>query len=500
LPRSDLIRLAFIVMFTGGGCRGASVPPAPVGPSAAGMFSNPAAVKLPSFPAKVCPVAAGASTADINTAIASCSSAGGGTVAFAPGAYSVGSIHLQSNVKLALGGATLTSNGAIDEPEPYLSPVVCQDEGHQHWHNALIWGENLSNVAIVGPGTLDGVGLRRDGQKMIALRSSRSIQFENLTQRNTGHFAYLLTDCHDITMARLTINPSRDGVDLMECTNVNAHHLSITGGGDDAFALKSDCSVGKPMVTDNITVSDSTLGSGCNALQIGSETWGDFQNISWSNIEVIKGSKSGIGIQSNDGAVIRNMSYDNIRMTGTSIPIFINVTSLLRAPTKTPGHVENIRIRNVTATGIVAGNNKTPQNSAIIISGQPATPHQGILLENVRITFPGGGTPSADPPPGSALTAKAEYNPRFITPIPAYGLFVRHARDVQLHDVTFSVDAPDQRSAVVARDVTGLHLDTFNVQKAAAPVLQLEKVVDLAVRNSPSLKDVNLRMVSKTDL
>jgi hypothetical protein len=262
-------------------------------------------------------------------------------------------------------------------------------------------------------------------------------------------------------MARLNVNPSRDGVDLMECTNVNAHHLSITGGGDDAFALKSDCAVGKPMVTDNVTVSDSVIGSGCNALQIGSETWGDFQNISWSNIEVVKGNKSGIGVQSNDGAVIRNMTYDNIRMTNVAFPIFINVTSLLRGPARKPGHVENIRISNVTASGIVAGNNKTRQNAAIVVSGQPESQHRGILLENVRITFPGGGAPTADPPEGDTLQSKSAYNPRFITPMPAYGLFLRHARDVRLQDVSFDLESPDQRPPVVTRDVTGLDLQRF---------------------------------------
>jgi hypothetical protein len=500
LPRLQLSVIVLVTSTVLAGCRGGAAPPS-AGPGTVGpTFSNPALVQLPSFPARSCPVAAGASTADVNAAIAECSKAGGGTVTFAPATYTVGSIHLLSNVRLSLNGATLINGGGIDEPEPYTSPVVCQDEGHQHWHNALLWGENLTNVAIVGPGTIDGQGLRRDGQKQIALRSSKRLLFENFDQRNTGHFAYLLTDCHDITMARLTVHPSRDGVDLMECTNVNAHDLSITGGGDDAFALKSDCSLGKPMVTDNVTVANSTIGSGCNALQIGSETWGDFQNISWSNIEVVRGAKSGIGIQSNDGAVIRNMSYDNIRMTNTSFPIFINVTSLLRAPTKRPGHVENIHIRNVTATDIIAGNNKAPQNSAIVISGQPDAPHRGVFLDNVRITFPGGGTPSADPPEGSTLVAKSAYNPRFITPVPAYGLFVRHARDVRLHDVTFTIGAPEQRPAVVARDVTGLMLDAFTTPKADGPALQLERVTNFGIKNSTPLADVTLPVVGKSTL
>jgi polygalacturonase len=465
-----------------------SLPPPPaasVAPAAAAIFSNPGAVKRPAFPAKVCAVAPGAGTAQVNAAIAECSGAGGGTVTFAPETYVVGSIHMLSNVRLQLdAGVTLKSNGQIDPGEPYSSPISCEDEGHRRWHNAFIWGENVTNVAIIGPGTLDGEGLDRNGQKMIAFKSSRVLEFAGLHQHNTGHFAYLLTDCHDVTMAGLDIRPSRDGVDLMECTNVNAHHLTITEGGDDAFAIKSDCTMGKPMVTDNITVSDSTLGSGCTPLQIGSETWGDFRNISWLDVKVIRGGKSGIGIQTNDGAVVKNLSYENITMTNTSFPIFINVTSLLRAPSKTPGHAENIRIRNVTASGIIAGNNRSEENSAIIISGEPGSPHQKIVLENVDITFPGGGSHREDPPEGNTLTSRSAYNPRFITPVPAYGAYVRHARGVEFHNVKLGVTAAEQRPAVIARDVDGLVFDSLTSPRPAGSVVELQGVKNLVIKGA----------------
>jgi hypothetical protein len=251
------------------------------------------------------------------------------------------------------------------------------------------------------------------------------------------------------------------------------------------------------MVTDNITVSNSTFGSGCNALQIGSETWGNFQNISWSNIKVVNGGKSGIGIQMNDGAVIKNMSYDHITMTHTSFPIVINVTSLLRGPTKTPGHAENIRISNVTASGIVAGNNKSPQETAIVISGAAGSPHQGIVLEHVDVTFPGGGAPTGDPPEATALNSGAQWNPRFLTPIPAYWLFIRHARGVELHDVKLGFGAPDQRPAVIARDVDGLLFDKLAAQKASGPALLLDTVKNLTIQGSAPLPDGMMPSVGK---
>jgi len=285
----------------------------------------------------------------------------------------------------------------------------------------------------------------------------------------------------------------------MECTDVNAHDLTITGGPDDAFALKSDCTMGKPLPTDNITVTSSTFGiSVANALQIGSETFGDFRNITWSNIKVTGGPKSGIGIQMNDGAVIQNVLYENVTMTNTSFPIFLSTSSLLRGPNKMPGHAENIRFRNITASNIVAGNNPSPQNSAIVISGQPGILHQGIVLEQVKITFPGGGKSSGDPPEGSTLKSDpAAYNPRFITPMPAYGLFVRHAQGVELRDVKLDFTAAEQRPAVIARDVDGLVLEAFGAEKGASSTLELDTIKNLTIKGSAPLPDTVLPSVSK---
>src|SRR5262245_13354271 len=85
-------------------CKSLPAPPAAAPVAAApARFSDPAAVKRPTFPPRVCPVEAGADTAAINAAIAACSGAGGGTVTFKPGVYLTGSIHMLSNVRLQLG-------------------------------------------------------------------------------------------------------------------------------------------------------------------------------------------------------------------------------------------------------------------------------------------------------------------------------------------------------------------------------------------------------------
>src|SRR5215475_11424218 len=110
-------------------------------------------------------------TPAINNAIAASAEAGGGTVVFPAGTYACYSIHLKSNVYLYLDpGATIlaastplegTTTGGYDAAEPQGEWEPFQDYGHNHWHNSLIWGEDLHDVGIFGPGLIWGKGLSR---------------------------------------------------------------------------------------------------------------------------------------------------------------------------------------------------------------------------------------------------------------------------------------------------------------------------------------------------
>ena len=127
-------------------------------------------------------------TPAVNRAIQAAAAAGGGTVEFPAGSYLCYSIHLQSNVSLYLGpGATIVAaetpssgNGGYDAPEPNPWDMY-QDFGHSHWHNSLIWGEEISGVAILGPGRIWGKGLSRGrGDKALpAGVGKKSIELKN---------------------------------------------------------------------------------------------------------------------------------------------------------------------------------------------------------------------------------------------------------------------------------------------------------------------------------
>src|SRR5712691_2209465 len=95
-------------------------------------------------------------TPAINQAIEKSSASGGGDVLFPAGTYLAASIHLRSNVRLLLDkDAVITgAKNGYDPPEPNEFEKY-QDFGHSHFHNALMWGENVENFAIVG-GRING--------------------------------------------------------------------------------------------------------------------------------------------------------------------------------------------------------------------------------------------------------------------------------------------------------------------------------------------------------
>jgi polygalacturonase len=95
----------------------------------------------------------------INEAIDKAAEDGGGTVLISEGQYLCYSIRLKSGITLRLEkgavikAAQVSSEAGYDEPEPNDSHF--QDFGHSHWHNSLIWGENLHDVTLEGEGLID---------------------------------------------------------------------------------------------------------------------------------------------------------------------------------------------------------------------------------------------------------------------------------------------------------------------------------------------------------
>src|SRR5262249_42029554 len=81
----------------------------------------------------------------------------GGTVYIPAGAYACYSLRLKSWVAIYIEqGATLLAadtphegtSAGYDPAESNAPWEAFQDFGHNHWHNSLIWGENIHDVAV----------------------------------------------------------------------------------------------------------------------------------------------------------------------------------------------------------------------------------------------------------------------------------------------------------------------------------------------------------------
>jgi hypothetical protein len=431
-------------------------------------------------------------TVAINKTIDQSNAGGGGDVIFPAGTYVAASIHLKSNVRLLLDkDAVITgAKSGYDAPEPNGFEQY-QDFGHSHFHDALMWGDNIDNFAIVGGRVngghiIEGDPENRDiGDKLISIKNSRNLQFQNITHESGGHFVYLLNACENITIANVTVKKSRDGVNFVGCRNVQLHDCHFTGCGDDTVALKSDWALGRRVQSENIYVWDSYFESACNALQFGSETAGDFCNINFWNVGIGRAGKAGIGITTADGGLIDGVNYRDITMKGAACPIFMRVTNRLRSgdPGKKTGAIKNIKISNLIVTNCKAGEKGWPRTC--VISGLPGSRLENISLEKVKIVYRGGGKKLND----EALPLSEEMPIKKFGPLPASGFYIREVNGITFRNVAAAFESADSRPVIAALDVDGFALEQFEARTASGGRMRLERIANLRVRNCPGLQD-----------
>jgi len=439
-------------------------------------------------------------TPAINQAIEKCHAAGGGTVTFPAGRYAAGSIHLQSNVRLLLDpdAVIFGQAGAFEATEPNAFSHY-QDGGHSHFHDSLMWGENLENVAIIG-GKINGGGAighgdpkPGNGDKLITVKVGRNLDFENITHEKGGHFCYLLNDCTGVTIAGVVIKESRDAVDLMGCSDVQIHGCNFTGCADDTIGVKSDYALGRRINSANIYVWDSYFESNCNGLQFGSETAGDFHNVNFWNIRIGKALKAGIGITSGDSAIVDDVNYSNIVVKGAACPIYFLVWDRMRTgePGAKIGTIKNVHLQDVTITDCAPGRVGVQPS---VISGWKTSPFENITLENVKIIYTGGETnPLTDLFPPNPR----DYSPKSFGPRPASAFYIRNGKGLTFKNVEFGFENADARTPLVVDSVDGLTLDNFKTQKSAGGLaMRLENVKRLSMQNSPGLADRKVEAVT----
>jgi len=479
----------------------------------------------------------------VNRAIEAAAAAGGGVVLFSAGSYLCFSIHLKSHVHLYLeegsaiiaadspkpGETTGYNGGVYDAAEPKTEWDAYQDYGHNHWHNSLIWGEDIHDVSITGTGLIWGRGLSFGaglsprgnypiyvaeqpgvGNKAITLKNCRNVLLRDFAMLKCGHFALLLTGVDNLTIDNLKIDTDRDGMDIDCCQNVRVSNCTVNSPWDDGICPKSSYALGYARPTRNLTITNCwvtgtyELGTVLDGsfkkfapdfhvprtgrIKCGTESNGGFINITISNC-VFEGCQ-GYALETEDGALMEDITITNTTMRDlVSGPLFMRLGARLRGPKETTkvGTLKRVLISNLDCYN-------APQRISCVLSGIPGYAIEDVKLSNIYIETAGGGTAEMAKIEPPELENKYP-EPSMFGPMPASGFFMRHMRNVEMSHVEIANATPDARPAFYLTDVERADFFAVTAPRGTDGAFALHGVKDLRIGWSRAAADTTLASV-----
>jgi DNA sulfur modification protein DndE len=348
----------------------------------------------------------------IQKALSRCSESGGGIVRLPAGVYLSKPLTLGTQTTLLLEtGARLQ---ATDEPADFSGSGSAS-------FVPFISGRGLTNVAIVGPGVIDGAGgkwwvpaeaARRKTPgytlprpNLIVLTGCRNVRVQDVTLQNSPKFHFVPAECEDVLVTNVTItapprSPNTDAIDPSGCRGVLITHCRIDVG-DDNVAIKAGKKVAdREFACEDIHVTDCTFLHG-HGMSIGSETVGGVRNVLVENC-TFENTENGLRIKSQRGrgGLVENITYRNITMKNVDPAVTFTCKYMNNSkgdpnqPTNSqPAEVSrgserlpvyrHILIQNLDAT--------CPDNAGTI-TGLPESQIQDVVLQHVRISASKGMT------------------------------------------------------------------------------------------------------------
>ncbi|HKE24132.1 MAG TPA: glycosyl hydrolase family 28 protein [Bryobacteraceae bacterium] len=415
------------------------------------------------------------STAALQAAIDACTADHGGVVLVPAGVFVIGTVEMKSNVtlRIAAGGKLL---GSADGKQYYAAKAIplTGDSTLNDGNVGLIFGVNADNVTIEGPGTIDGQGLQfrspargtpppsgrggADRPYHLLFHRCKNLRVRDLTLLESAFHSIRVIQSTYVWMDGLHIhnrvNSNNDGFHFISSEFVHVTNCDIQTQ-DDACALFGTCRF--------VTVSDSTFSTRWSVFRFGG---GNPENVTVTNCVIYQTYGCPIKMEFGPANKVQNLVFSNLVLEDVTGPIMISVGN--RRPRNAPpdapipqnpqtGYVRNISFRAIRAHVVSEGGQfeDIPFNQSyrpgetrqcIDLNATGTCLLEGIELDDVRVTYGGGGT---------AEEAAREFppiaGPEYFdmgTP-PAYGLYGRNVRNLTLNNVRFEVDNPDLRPAIV---------------------------------------------------
>jgi len=423
----------------------------------------------------------------IQAAIDACTQAGGGTVSLGPGTYVSGTITLKSNVTLQLQAGAMIL-GSPNPNDYVMPPEGVKAIGHPG-EKRLIFAISSQNIAIVGPGTVDGnnkaylVSNNRSPDPaneyrdiaafdthrtvgispMIQLVACTNVRVENIRLQNADGWSLNPMGCYQVEIRKVTVRndlhaSNTDGIDPASCDGVLIDGCDIITG-DDGIAVKNlnQYNVGS-LVCRNIKVVNTRISSCTNCMRVGMEGYGPLENISFTDCEIYavpgplnQAPAAGICVCVQDGEPMTGVSFNNIKITGARTPIYVRMQTETRflqkkqtAGTPLPGSMQNISFNNVHATGAIFTSSITGIGDLHI---------KNVTLNDISIqTTEAGQVAWAQQPVKEAEVAYP--GPYVFGRLPCYGLYLRHIDGLTMKNVNITSTVEDPRPMITADDVT----------------------------------------------
>jgi polygalacturonase len=322
--------------------------------------------------------------AALQKAIDAASAAGGGTVAIPAGrVLMAGTVELKANVELELEpGSRLVGS---TNPSDYRDSV-------------FIEARHADNVAITGPGTIDGRGLSFLGKegpyiyekkpsrpRLIQLEDCRHVRVSDVSLRESAFWSLHLAGCDDVSIRGISIRnslkaPNCDGIDPDHSRNVRITDCSVECG-DDAIVVKASREFARYGPCENILVSGCVLTTHDCALKIGSETVDAIRNVVFADC-IVNQCNRGIGIMLRDEGSVENIVAHDIVIRsqlfypewwGASEAIYVSAHP--RAPGGKVGRLRGLRFSHIVSHG----------EAGVFVQGSPQCAPEDIEFDDVTL-------------------------------------------------------------------------------------------------------------------
>ncbi len=466
-----------------------------------------------------------------NRAIEAASAKGGGTIIVPPGRYLCFSIRLKSHITLVLSPGSVIEaadpkkhKGQYDLPEGVFEEQLV-DYGLAHFHNSLIYGDGVSDIAIIGQGLIHGLGLDREGppprwhgiegwkspaelglsadaarraiplemayegrgNKAIGLTRCRNVLLKDFSILQGGHFACYVLGCTNVRIDGLTVDTDRDGIDIDCCRDARVTNCVVNAPKDDAIVLKSSYALQRPVFCEDVQVigcktSGYLLGSVLDGtyrkspylapdkvgvlgrIKLGTDSATGFRNILIA--DCVSENARGLQLGAIDGGVLEDVTFRDINLVNpVNHPIFLRLSARNRAP-KGAGVA---KVRRVRFTDIQVSGARMEYPCGVV--GIPDGIIEDVSFRGVHVTAAGGGT-EADANRAVPERRNSSLEPSFMGILPAHGLYARHVRNLSVVDCGFDTATHDARPAIALENVNGAVIDRLTSPKPREAALR----------------------------